>query len=337
MIGCRSRSRRLRAMEPNEVMPPNPERRGGMRHPRLVGALMVAVAVLGAILGVEMLAFHLATDPLADFRVYYDAAARLNAGLPLYPPGARIYPPLFEIVLRPLALLPFNIAAGIWVGISLAALGLTLWRIGIRRPATWLAGGSLSAAIAWVLAIGQAEVIITLLLTLGSPLSVAIAGNIKLFPLLAGLYWIGRRDWRSFRRFLVWTGALIALQLVLDPGDTLAFPGTLAVVSTQVANAGTHDLSPFAFSPPLWAVLLVVGVVLTWRLGRSRWGWAAAVSLSVLASPHLFSYMLMSLLACLRRNVGESRGREAGISAWPDTSAAQDLEQTGRGGPILGS
>jgi len=306
------------------MTPTHPERREGMRHPRIVGALMVAVAVLGAILGVQMLAFHLATDPLADFRVYYDAAARLNAGLPLYPPGARIYPPLFEIVLRPLALLPFDIAAGIWVGISLAALGLTLWRIGIRRPATWLAVGALSAAIAWVLAIGQAEVIITLLLTLGSPLSVAIAGNIKLFPLLAGIYWLVRRDWRDLRRFVGWTGSLALLQLVLDPGDTLAFPGTLAVVSTQVAEAGSHDLSPFAFSPPLWAALVVVGVACTFWLGRSRWGWAAAVSLSVLASPHLFFYMLMSLLACLRRQEGESRGREPGISAWRDTSAAHE-------------
>ena len=306
------------------MTPPRPERREVMRHPRLVGALMVAVAVLGVSLGIQTLAFHLATDPLSDFRVYYDAAARLNSGVPLYPPGARIYPPLFEIALRPLALLPFDIAAGIWVGISLAALGLTLWRIGIRRPATWLAVCSLSAAIGWVLAIGQAEVIITLLLTLGSPLSVAIAGNIKLFPLLAGIYWLVRRDWRDFRRFVGWTGGLVLLQFVLDPGNTLAFPGTLAVVATQVAEAANHDLSPFVFSPILWAALVVLGVACIWRLGRTRWGWAAAVALSVLASPHLFSYMLMSLLASLRRQEGESRGRERGISAWPDTSTSQE-------------
>ena len=209
-----------------------PGRRAGMRHRRTVGVLMFAVAVLGAILGVQMLGFHLASDPLADFRVYYDAAARLNAGLPLYPPGARIYPPLFEIVLRPLALLPFDIAGGIWVGITLAALGLTLLRIGIRRPATWIAVGSLSAAIAWVLAIGQAEVFITLLLTLGSPLAVALAGNIKLFPLLAGIYWLARRDWPEFRRFVGWTGALILVLFVL----------VLFVSARLVARRGTRRL-----------------------------------------------------------------------------------------------
>src|SRR5664280_2006885 len=247
-------------MEPQETTRMHPGRREGVRHRRSVGALIVAVAALGAILGIRMLTFHLATDPLTDFRVYYDAAARLNAGLPLYPPGARIYPPLFEIVLRPLALLPFDLAAGIWVGITLAAFGLTLWRLGIRRPATWIAVGSLSAAIAWVLAIGQAEVIITLLLTLGSPLAVALAGNIKLFPLLAGIYWLARRDWREFWRFVGWTGGLALLQLVLDPSDTLAFPGTLSVVSTQVAEAGNHDLSPFGYSPILWAALVALGV-----------------------------------------------------------------------------
>ena len=174
--------------------------------------------------------------------------------------------------------------------------------------------GTLSAAIAWVLAIGQAEVFITLLLTVGSPLAVALAGNIKLFPLLAGIYWLARRDWPEFRRFVGWTGALILLQLVLDPGDTLAFPGTLVLVGKQVAEAANHNLSPFGYSPLVWAALVIVGVACTWRLGRTRWGWAAAVALSVLASPHLLSYMLMTLLACLRRQGGGTRERESDTS-----------------------
>ena len=98
----------------------------------------------------------------------------------------------------------------------------------------------------------------------------------------------------------------------------------MTVVSTQVAEAGNHDLSPFALSPLLWAALVVAGVACAWRLGRTRWGWAAAVALAVLASPHLFSYMLMSLLACLRRQQGESRGRERGMSARPDTFESQE-------------
>ena len=87
------------------------------------------------------------------------------------------------------------------------------------------------------------------------------------------------------------------LQLILYPTDTLAFPSTLALAQT----ASIGNLSPFPLSSLLWAVLVVVGIAVTLRLGRTRWGWGAAVALSVLASPRLFVYMLMTLLACLRR------------------------------------
>ena len=263
--------------------------------------LWVGVAVIWALGGIRMFLFHLSYDPFTDIHVYYDAAARLNAGLPLYPPGARIYPPLFSILFRPLALLPFEVAATIWEGVLLAALGLTLWRIGIRRAATWWAVLVLSIGIAWTLAIGQVEAIVTLLLTIGSPFAVALAGNIKLFPLVVGIYWLARRDWQRLGLFVGWTVGLVLLQLILDPADTRAFPGTLSPgqVGSEVASVG--NLSPFVISPLLWAVVVAVEVAIAFRLARTRWGWAAAVGLAVLAPPRVFSYNLMTLLACLRR------------------------------------
>ena len=45
--------------------------------------LLGAAAVLGLV-GVFVFVFHLATDPLVDVHAYYEAAGRLNAGLPLY-------------------------------------------------------------------------------------------------------------------------------------------------------------------------------------------------------------------------------------------------------------
>jgi hypothetical protein len=83
----------------------------------------------------------------------------------------------------------------------------------------------------------------------------------------------------------------------VDPADTLAYPGILNLGSTTSIG----NISPFAFSPVLWATLVIIGVAVSLRLGRTRWGWSAAVALSVLASPRLFVYMLMTLLACLRR------------------------------------
>jgi hypothetical protein len=272
-------------------------------HIRAVPLVWFAVAVVGALAGADMLWFHVTTDPLVDVHAYYDAAARLNAGQPLYPPGADTnladfyrYPPLLAIVFRPLATLPFEVAAAIWETLVVAAFGLTLVRLGIRRPSTWLATGVLAMGIAWTLAIGQAQAIVTLLLTLGNPWAVALAGHLKLFPFLVGLYWLGRRDWRNLGWFVGWTAGLGLLQLVLEPSNTLAFLG--------VANLGqvgdVHNFSPYALSPMLWGVLLVTGVAATLRLGRTRWGWSAAVTLSVLATPRLLTYMLMTLLVCLR-------------------------------------
>lgn len=296
--------------------------------PRPTGVLRwlwIGVAVIWALGGIRMFLFHLSYDPFADIRVYYDAAARLNEGLPLYPPGARIYPPLFSILFRPLALLPFEVAVAIWESVLVGAFGLTLWRIGIRRPATWWVVLVLSIGIAWTFAIGQVEAIVTLLLAIGSPLTVAVAGNIKIFPLAVGIYWLVRGDWRRLGQLAGWTVGLVLLQLVIDPANTLAFPGTLGPgqIASEVGSEG--NLSPFVISPYLWAGVVVLEVVIALRLGPTRWGWAAAVCLAVLAPPRVFSYNLMTLLACLggpdRSRVQRNGTPRRPGSAGPDVAA----------------
>jgi hypothetical protein len=272
---------------------------------------LFAFAVVGALAGAYVFWLHVTSDPLADVRAYYDAGTRLNAAQPLYPAGADPdaaefyrYPPLLAILFRPLALLPYEAAAAVWEAVVLATFGLTLWRLGIRRPATWLAVGILGIPIAWTLAIGQAQAIVTLLLTLGSPWAAALAGNLKLFPLLVSLFWLSRRDWRNLGWFIAWTIGLGLAQLILEPANTLAFLG----MSNLEQVGSVHNFSPYALSPVLWGVLVVVGVVAALRLGRTRWGWSAAIALSVLASPRLLTYALMTLLACLRQDE-EAPGR----------------------------
>lgn len=262
-----------------------------------------ALATVGALAGVGILWIHLTSDPLADVRAYYDAGARLNAGLPLYPAAADPnaaefyrYPPLLAIAFRPLALLPFPAAAGIWEAVVIASLVGTLWWVGLRRRETWLAVGILGLPIAWCVAIGQAQVLLTFLTAIGAPWSIALAANLKLFPALVALWWIGRRDRRSVAAFATWSAGLAFLQLVLAPQATLDFLGTLTL--DQVGDV--RNISPYSVSPLLWAVLVGAGVVLALRLAPTRWGWAAAVVMSVLATPRLLVYMLMALLAALR-------------------------------------
>jgi hypothetical protein len=271
---------------------------GGARAVRLG---LFALAVVGALIGLQHLLFQ--TDVLMeDVRAYYDAGARLNAGQDLYvqPAGTDEaafyrYPPLLAIVFRPLALLPYPWAAAIWGTLMVAAFTATLFIIGLRSS-TWLALGILAMPILWSLTIGQAQVLVTLLLVVGAPWAVALAGYLKLLPFLVGLYWLGRREWPALGRMVAWTLVIGLAQLIVEPRGTvayLAFPGL-----SQVGDV--HNLSLFAISPYLWVGFLVAGTALTLYTARSKWGWPVAVAFSVLATPRLLTYQLSSLLAALR-------------------------------------
>ena len=268
-----------------------------------VRRVLAGAAVLGLALGIQTLVLHLSTDPLADVHAYYDAGARLNAGLPLYEQPATTndnefyrYPPLLAIAFRPLALLPFEIAAGIWEAFLIVCLALTIVRLRPNRR-TWIVLGMLALPTLWSLAIGQAQIVVTLLMALGSPWAIALAANLKIFPALAAIWWVGRRDMRSFGWFLGWLGALALVQLVLEPAGTIAFPSTLGL--EQVGNV--ENCSLYAWSPLAWAIAVVAGTVVAWRLAPTRFGWAAAVTLSVLATPRLLIYQLSTLAAGLRQ------------------------------------
>src|SRR5689334_25441209 len=158
--------------------------------------------LVGVALGVETVILHLVTDPLADVHAYYDAGARLNAGQPLYEQPATTdeaafyrYPPLLAILFRPLALLPFETAALIWEALLIVLFVGTLVRLGLRNPWTWIVTGWLAAPIAWSLAVGQAQVAVTFLVALGAPWGIALAGHLKILPVIVAIYWLGRRDW----------------------------------------------------------------------------------------------------------------------------------------------
>jgi hypothetical protein len=269
---------------------------------RALNLIGFALAVVGGLAGLWTFWGHLVSDPLVDVRAYYDAATRLNAGQPLYPPGADPnlggyyrYPPLMAIVLRPFALLPFASFAALWVAAIVGALAWTLRRIGLGRR-TWLVLGWLGIPLGWTLAIGQAHVFVTLLLALGTPLSIALAAHLKVFPILAALYWIGRGEVGYVTGFLGWLVGLSIVQAFLEPAGWSGF----WEIATFAQVGEVRNISPFEISPLLWLVLLGAGVVVTLALARTRFGWPAAVALATLAPPRLLIYQLSSLLAALR-------------------------------------
>jgi Glycosyltransferase family 87 len=272
------------------------------RRERRLFLVAFAAAVVGALLGINTLILHLSSDPLADIHAYYDAATRLNQGLPLYAQAASTndaefyrYPPLLAILFRPLATLPFEVAAAIWELLVIASFAATII---VLRPGRrgWLVFGMLALPIIWSLTIGQAQVPVTLLIAIGSPWSIALATNLKVFPALVAIWWVGRRDWGSLVRFAIWLAILGVAQLLLEPAGTLAYPAVFNL--GQVGEV--TNISPYGISPVVWGVLVVVGALAALRLAPTRWGWAAAVAFSVLASPRLLVYQLMTLVAGLR-------------------------------------
>lgn len=304
------------------------------RRRRNVNLVLFTAAVFGLLIGINTLLLHLGSDPLADVHAYYDAGARLNAGVPLYEQAATTnqaefyrYPPLLAIAFRPLALLPFEVAAAIWEAVVVASFGALVWwlRPGFRGR---LMIAMLAMPILWSLAIGQAQVPMTLLMAFGAPWSLALAAHLKVLPALAAVWWIGRREWRNLAVFVGWVVALGVLQLILAPSDTLAFPGVFNL--GQVGEV--RNFSPYVVSPALWAALVAAGVVVALRLAPTRWGWAAAVALAVLATPRLILYQLMTLLASLRDPSADVVAAGATKAAEPQADVAGD--RVGRGDPV---
>lgn len=280
--------------------------RGQGPHPRrrreLANLGLFALALIGGLAGLGIVLIHLTTDPLADARAYYDAARRLNDGLPLYPAGADPdvaefyrYPPLLAIALRPLALLPYEAFALLWASAVLASFVVLVRRLGMTRR-TWFAIGLLGIPIGWALSIAQAHVPVTLLLLFGQPWSIALAANIKLFPILAAVWWLGRRRWQALGSLAGWLLVLGLAQALLEPANSLAFLSTLSL--EQVGDV--RNISPYAISPVLWFVFVGASLVAAIVAAPTRWGWPAAVALASLAYPRLLLYMLMGLLAALR-------------------------------------
>jgi Glycosyltransferase family 87 len=272
------------------------------RHALRLG--LFALAVVGSLAGVAVAWMHLTGDPLADAHAYYDAASRLNHGQPLYPAGidpssnlVYLYPPLLAVILRPLALLPYPVFALAWEAVVLISFALLVIQLGADRR-VWLAIGILGVPIGWALSVAQAHVPMTLLFAIGQPWSVALAANVKLFPALIALWWVGRRDYQALVAFVGWAFIFALVQLVLEPGGSLAFVRG-AVGLGQLGDV--RNISPYAFAGPVtWIVLLLAASLATVAVARTRLGWAAAVALGTLSPPRLLVYMLTGLLAALR-------------------------------------
>ena len=124
------------------------------RHPAIplprsrTAALAWSVAVFAIPLLFVVVTPHPLEQPLGvDFQLYRDVAARWLAGGPYFEPyqlvgpyeiaaGDVLYPPVALWLFVPFAVLPEPVAAVLWLGLPVVAVGFAVWRLS-PRPESW--------------------------------------------------------------------------------------------------------------------------------------------------------------------------------------------------------
>ena len=229
-------------------------------------------------------------------------------------PGAFAYPYWSALVFAPLALLPYDVAAGGWGALLVAGVagGTMLIIRATAAPALLvgtLAAGSLG--LVQVLAFGQLTGVLLPLLglsVLASPRRAGIAAALLyLKPQLGGLY-VPVLGWRTGARFIRWAvGTLVGLVVVSVaafarwPGEWL---GELTTNRAEIARPlpTAAGLALELFGDARLAVLLIavlLAALLVVAHGRrfDRVSYAAiGIAVSLFAAPYAYSYDHLLLL-----------------------------------------
>jgi hypothetical protein len=247
----------------------------------------VALAVVVAWLIYTFASWFLAWNP-ADGGAYYDAARRLRDGQPLYPavnPEAHEvyrYAPWFAFAWIPITVLPRDVALHAWSLLMLAVSILAVWPL-LRRPrwASVILAGLCAQVLIETAMFGNAHPLVVAMLSLtitrrSGPFWVGVATSLKLVPLLFGVVWLVRGEWRK---------ALVAT----ITAAVLWLPALAFDLSHYVASPGTGLLSLYAISPWAWAAAAAVSAA--WLgyalLTHSRLTWTAAAVLMFLGPPRV--------------------------------------------------
>jgi hypothetical protein len=278
------------------TFPPQPLRAASLGASTRTPLARVAFALaFAAVLAFALLALSQLTNPhwwSQDTDAYWNAAVRLRAGQPLYPPlgnpdasDTYRYAPWFAFVWVPLTFLPQPLVYGAWLVLLMAATVACLW-LTLRR---W-SGASLLAAILFgsllipAAASGNVQPLLILTLVFGverrsGPLWIAAAASLKAAPLLLVAVYLGRRQWIRAGMTIVFTASLVVPMLAFD----------LSSYPTQAAAA--------AGPLPAWLALAaaLAASVAALTLATTRLGWLTAAVAVMLAIPR-WSYYQPSFL-----------------------------------------
>ncbi len=188
-------------------------------------------------------------------------------GLPFtYPPFAALVFSLLARLPEPFALQLFN-AAGVAVAAWLSLLAVRYWnakpdwRRTFESPRSrWIAAAALLAMLTlgpWreTLAFGQVNILLMGLMAAdllsrnhrwnrsmpGSGFLVGVAAGIKLTPLVFGLYYLVRKDWRGLANMGAGFAATVLLGWLLRPAESLQFWLEILPDTSRIGGAGYVD------------------------------------------------------------------------------------------------
>jgi hypothetical protein len=183
--------------------------------------------------------------------------------------GAYLYSPAFAQLLAPLTWLPVNVFTAIWTAINCAAL----WYL-LRR---WSLPSLLFLPIPFEIISGNVHLLYAVAIVVGFrgarwASSWALMFITKITPFVGVLWFLVRREWRSFAFAVGVTAAIVGVSFLLDPAAWRQWISILQTDLTSGAGTGTLDTPGWYLAVPLLprlvaATALVVVAALTDR----RW------------------------------------------------------------------
>ena len=268
--------------------------------PRRIGTARLVALALCIGFGLAFVIANVRSWELEDANAYWNAALRLQHGLPLYvavDPNADEaiayrYAPWLAWLWIPLTALPKGVAQVTWSGLLIVGAAVALLPLARVRSVSaicllFLLGG----LVLRTASTGNVHVLVIASLVWGAhrrsgPLWVGVAASLKLAPLAYVLVYLGRREWRNatlaIGTFVVLTAPILLYSLAnypVDPGESLSL----------LSIAG----------PVSWALAALAAAGAAVALARGRFAWPAASVAAIAAAPRLDYYDLTYLLVGL--------------------------------------
>lgn len=286
-------------------------------------------AVLAVVVFVLLYAFLVSngTQPrFYDFHTFWVAGRDYLHGRDPYPAAIRgsigrgdwfVYPAPVAALVAPLGALPYSVAAAVMASVLIAGAVGALWLIGVRDWRCYvLAFGSV--ALLKALNLGTVTPLLMLAVAacwrlrhrgwlFAAALTAAVLMKLFLWPLLIWAFVIGRRRAAGQALLILGVSSLLAWLPIYE--SFARYPSLLHQLAVHEAWAG-YGLAGIAAaagvshaSAALVATCAApLAAVATWHFGRrlsDRRGLAAAVAISVIASPVVWGHYFALVFICI--------------------------------------